>query len=247
MAADNFDIQGKALIILKCRFVKYRSKRFWVFAFWMIFFHFSKKSDFWVFLVHPETTLPDGLESFLRFGWFFPFFKKNGFWGILGPPSYGIGAIIRSGREMLCFPYAGFFIFVHFLYTSAYSKSHTTRYCGLQKSDLLAVPLPAAREICRATHTYIGTSYYTLLYYTILYYTILYYTINILEPHTILYIYWHLILYSTYIGTSYYTIHILAPHNILYIYWRLILYYTYIGTSYYTILILAPHTILYIY
>ena len=27
------------------------------------FFRFSKKSGFWVFLVHPETTLPDGLET----------------------------------------------------------------------------------------------------------------------------------------------------------------------------------------
>ena len=39
----------------------------------------------------------------------FSFFKKNGFFGILGPPSYGIGAIIRIGRDMLCLPYAGFF------------------------------------------------------------------------------------------------------------------------------------------
>ena len=39
----------------------------------------------------------------------FSFFQKNGFWGILGPPSYGIGATIRIGREMLCLPYAGFF------------------------------------------------------------------------------------------------------------------------------------------
>ena len=38
----------------------------------------------------------------------FPFFKKIGFLGIFGPPSYGIGAIIRIGREMLCLPYAGF-------------------------------------------------------------------------------------------------------------------------------------------
>ena len=30
------------------------------------FFRFSKKSGFWVFLVHPETTLPDGLETFGR-------------------------------------------------------------------------------------------------------------------------------------------------------------------------------------
>ena len=32
------------------------------------------------------------------------------FWGILGPPSYGIGATIRIGREMLRLPYAGFFL-----------------------------------------------------------------------------------------------------------------------------------------
>ena len=37
------------------------------------------------------------------------FFKKIGFLGILGRPSYGIGATIRIGREMLCLPYAGFF------------------------------------------------------------------------------------------------------------------------------------------
>ena len=35
--------------------------------------------------------------------------KKNFFLLIfLGPPSYGIGATIRIGREMLCLPYAGF-------------------------------------------------------------------------------------------------------------------------------------------
>jgi hypothetical protein len=38
------------------------------------------------------------------------FSKKIGFGGILGPPSYGIGATIRIGREMLCLPYAGFFL-----------------------------------------------------------------------------------------------------------------------------------------
>ena len=30
------------------------------------------------------------------------------FWFCLGPPSYGIGASIRIGREMLCLPYVGF-------------------------------------------------------------------------------------------------------------------------------------------
>ena len=48
--------------------------------------------------------------SFCVFGDFFPFFKKIGFLGILGQPSYGIGATIRIGREMLCLPYAGFFL-----------------------------------------------------------------------------------------------------------------------------------------
>ena len=37
--------------------------------------------------------------------------KKKFFfcWVCLGLPSYGIGATIRIGREMLCLPYAGFF------------------------------------------------------------------------------------------------------------------------------------------
>ena len=71
-----------------------------------------------------ETTLPDGLETsgqrmyrkfchisrlFLVFA-FVVIFSQNWFLGILGPPSYGIGATISIGREMLCLPYAGFFI-----------------------------------------------------------------------------------------------------------------------------------------
>jgi hypothetical protein len=43
------------------------------------------------------------LDNFVRFS------KKIIFGGILGPPSYGIGATICIGREMLCLPYAGFF------------------------------------------------------------------------------------------------------------------------------------------
>ena len=69
-------------------------------------FRFSKKSGFLLFLVHLETTLPDGLETsgrrayryiwhisrhfeFLRFGGFFLFFKKFWFWCILGPTKHG--------------------------------------------------------------------------------------------------------------------------------------------------------------
>ena len=49
----------------------------------------------------------------------FPFFRKKiGFWGIFGPPSYGIGATIRIGREMLFPPYAGFF------YSTRWMKEH---------------------------------------------------------------------------------------------------------------------------
>ena len=89
----------------------------------MIFFCFSNNSGFGVFLVLPETTLPDGLETsgrrayryflhifrlfdFLRFGWFFffCFSKKIVFLGIFGPAYCGIGATNRIGREMLCLP-----------------------------------------------------------------------------------------------------------------------------------------------
>ena len=48
------------------------------------------------------------VSDFLRFLWIFLFFKKIRFLGILGPPSYGIGATIRIGQEMLCVLYAGF-------------------------------------------------------------------------------------------------------------------------------------------
>jgi hypothetical protein len=41
---------------------------------------------------------------------FFLFFTKFGFLGIFGPPYCGIGATIRIGQEMLCLPYAGFFL-----------------------------------------------------------------------------------------------------------------------------------------
>ena len=41
---------------------------------------------------------------------FFSFLNFFGFLGILGPPYCGIGATIRIGREMLCLPYAGFFL-----------------------------------------------------------------------------------------------------------------------------------------
>ena len=47
--------------------------------------------------------------SFCVFDDLFQFFKTIGFLGILGPPSYGIGATIRIDQEMLCLPYAGFF------------------------------------------------------------------------------------------------------------------------------------------
>ena len=48
--------------------------------------------------------------SFFVLDDFFRFSKKIGFLGILGPPSYGSGAIIRIGREMLCLPDAGCFL-----------------------------------------------------------------------------------------------------------------------------------------
>ena len=92
----------------------------------MIFSVFQKKSGFEVQQNIVENTLPDGIETygqrayclfchisrhfwFFAFWWFCLFFKNIGFLGILGPPSYSIGATIRIGREMVCLPYAGFF------------------------------------------------------------------------------------------------------------------------------------------
>ena len=55
----------------------------------------KKWSNIWTFL------LGSGLKSPRKKSFFFC-------WFCLGPPSYGIGATIRIGREMLCLPYAGF-------------------------------------------------------------------------------------------------------------------------------------------
>ena len=68
--------------------------------------------------------------EFFCFGWFFPFFKTIGFLGILGPPYRGIGATIRSGREMLCLPYAGFFLLGFWHSFSHVLKLISTRHQG---------------------------------------------------------------------------------------------------------------------
>ena len=52
-----------------------------------------------------------------------------GVWGILGPPSYGIGATIRIGREMLCLPYAGFFFLNYSFYCSYFFFSFQLKIC----------------------------------------------------------------------------------------------------------------------
>ena len=55
----------------------------------------KKWSNIWIFLFGSGLKSPRKIQVF--FCWF-----------CLGPPSYGIGATIRIGREMLCLPYAGF-------------------------------------------------------------------------------------------------------------------------------------------
>ena len=69
----------------------------------------KKWSHIWTFLFGSGLKSPRK-KKLVYFGWFFPFFKKIGFLGIFGPPYCGIGATIRIGREMLCLPYAGFFL-----------------------------------------------------------------------------------------------------------------------------------------
>ena len=100
-----------------------------------------------------ETLLPANFGifldvfEFLRFGWVFPFFKKIGFRGILGPPSYGIGATIRIGREMLCLPYAGFFankakqVFHPFIQFSSQVELYSHLQLNFQRDSItLGVP-----------------------------------------------------------------------------------------------------------
>ena len=57
-------------------------------------------------------------------------------WFCLGPPSYGIGATIRIGREMLCLPYAGFFTKDHWV-------SYLMNYKGVCKSA------PGFARVCK--------------------------------------------------------------------------------------------------
>ena len=59
----------------------------------------KKWSNIWSFLFW------SGLRSSRKKKFFFC-------WFCLGPPSYGIGATIRIGREMLCLPYAGFLKYI---------------------------------------------------------------------------------------------------------------------------------------
>ena len=61
--------------------------------------NWKKWSNIWTFL------FGSGLKSRAK--------KKKKFcWFCLCPPSYGIGATIPIGREMLCLPYAGFLFFI---------------------------------------------------------------------------------------------------------------------------------------
>ena len=75
---------------------------------------------------------------------FFRFSKKFGFWGILGPPSYGIGATIGIGQEILCLPYAGFF------YAFPYLFSEQTRSCTAE-GPFLSVCLCVCLCYCKTT------------------------------------------------------------------------------------------------
>jgi hypothetical protein len=60
----------------------------------------KKWSNIWTFLFRSDLKAPRKKKFF--FCWF-----------CLGPPSYGIGATIRIGREMLCLPYAGFLLIIY--------------------------------------------------------------------------------------------------------------------------------------
>ena len=66
----------------------------------------------------------------------FSVFKKIGFWGILGPPSYGIGATIRIGWEMLFLPYAEFFTPISaYILTKFNMIQYTVKYTWMENKE----------------------------------------------------------------------------------------------------------------
>ena len=85
--------------------------------------------------------------------------KKNFCWFCLGPPSYGIGATIRIGREMLCLPYAGFF----FLNIREYKKHNI--YTWLARSGrgqhTTSGPRPWTRQQSSRPHLWDMLSIYS--------------------------------------------------------------------------------------
>ena len=77
----------------------------------------KKWSNIWTFL------FGSGLKSPRKKKFFFC-------WFCLGPPSYGVRATVRIGREMLCLPYAGFFIYIWLLWQFPDLRVLTGSHCG---------------------------------------------------------------------------------------------------------------------
>ena len=101
-------------------------------------FCFSNNLGFWVFLVHPETTLTGGLETsgrrayrlfwhisrrfwVLRFGWFFHFFLKSGFWVSWSTLLWYRSRDVSRMRDFL-------FLFYYWCYYLHISRAHCLLY-----------------------------------------------------------------------------------------------------------------------
>ena len=81
-----------------------------------------------------------------NFGISLDVFKFFAFWmiffvlGILGPPYRGIGATIRIGRDILCLPYAEFFLMIAYC-------SYSLKVLGFQVKGYLYLPCSMLRLI----------------------------------------------------------------------------------------------------
>ena len=110
------------------------SRRFWVFEFlrfWLLFSFFQKKSGFWVFLVHPETTLPDGLETSGRRAYCLFWHISRRFWVLA---FWKIFSVFQKNRV---FGYSWSTLLWYRCYYPHRSRDALSPVCGIFKASAL--------------------------------------------------------------------------------------------------------------
>ena len=94
----------------------------------------------------------------------FSVFQKNWVFGYSWPPYCGIGATIRIGREMLCLPYAEFFLLLDAIFLTIRTLWHCNTRGGRGKINYQMktvfveqpLALPKSDKYIRANKTWMG-------------------------------------------------------------------------------------------